>query len=113
MTKARASTKQKEKKVLSVFHRLLRSGPDFSTSYMYEEAGRAGFLSAKSAGDIVRKHYQQEITEEMRLFVHDLGDMAHDIKIDLFAKRFGVCIRESRLMIRYIRRNSIIERLNG
>jgi hypothetical protein len=111
MTKSRANTKLKEQKVLKVFHRLLRSGQDFSTSYMYEEAGKSCFLAAKSAGDIVRKHYQEKITDEMQMFVNDLDDMPHDVKVNLFAERFSLCVRESRLIIRYIRRNSIVDNL--
>ncbi|WP_372647790.1 hypothetical protein [Draconibacterium sp.] len=107
----RASTKQKEKKVLSEFHRLLRSGKDYSANYMYEEAGKSCFLAAKSAGDIVRKHYQEKITDEMQAFVNNLGDMPHDVKVNLFAERFSLCVRESRLIIRYIRRNSIVDNL--
>lgn len=111
MTKSRANTKLKEKKVLSEFQRLLRSGKDFSTRYMYEEAGNQVYIGSKHAGDIVRKHYQEKITDEMQSFVHDLGDMAHDVKVNLFAERFSMCTRESRLIIRYIRRNSIVDNL--
>lgn len=107
----RSTTEIKERKVLREFHRLLRSGKDFSTSYMYKEAGGVGFLSAKTAGNIVRKHYQKAINSEMSEFIAALGDTQHDVVIDLFSKRFNVCMRESRLMIRYIKRNQIIERL--
>ena len=108
----RNTTRIKEQKVLKEFFRLLRSGKDYSTRYMYEEAGKIGFIAGKSAGNMVRKYYKGEINNEMELYVEALGDTPHDVKVDLFAKRFNVCIRESRLMIRYIKRNNIIKNLH-
>lgn len=108
---SREGTKIKEQKVLREFHRLLRSGKDFSTSYMYEEAGKVGFVAPKTAGNFVRKHYQKIITEEMAVFIDDIDDTSHDEVISLFSEKFTMCEREARLVIRYIRRNTIIESL--
>lgn len=111
----RASTIEKEKLVLCRFHQLLRSDKDYTTDYMYEEAGKKAFLSIKKAGDIVRKHYRSIISEEMINFVHEKNKSNEMVNhyyahkkstrtelVNLFSEKFNVCIRESRLIIRFI-----------
>jgi len=98
----RLTTLRKERKVISEFHRLLRSGKDYTTSYMYAEAGKTCFLSRKHAGNIVRKYYNSLISKKMITFMNRLNGMIHEEKVSLFSKKFSVCIREARLIIRYI-----------
>lgn len=100
----RKTTAEKEKDVLRAFQKLLRSGKDFSTSFMYEEAGAKCYLTAGSAGNIIRKHYQSIVSDEMKSFVSSLNGAKHEKKVQLFVKEFGFCKRESRLLIRYIKR---------
>lgn len=97
----RQTTLQKERKVIRKFHRQLRSGIDFSTDAMYEDAGRVCYLSRKQAGNIVRNYYNQIISEEMQNFVNSLN-VHHEEKISIFSQQFGFCTRESRLIINYI-----------
>ena len=101
----RETTTAKEKDVLKTFHKLLRSGKDFSTESMYEEAGKSCYLTAGSAGNIIRKHYRFIITDEMKSFVSRVNGTKHEGKIKLFMKEFEFCKRESRLIIRYIKRS--------
>jgi len=102
----REKTVHKEKEVLKGFRKLLRSGKDYTTSYMYEEAGIPCFISGKTAGNIVRKHYRKTITDEMVEFILNVVDgLSHDEKIVQFSKEFRLCKRESRLIIRYIKCN--------
>ena len=100
----RETTTAKEKDVLKTFHKLLRSGKDFSVTFMYEEAGAKCYLTAGSAGNIIRKHYRSIITDEMKDFVSQMNGTKHEEKIRLFVKEFEFCKRESRLLIRYIKR---------
>ena len=97
----RQTTLQKEIKVIRKFHRQLRSGIDYSTDAMYEDAGRYCYLSRKQAGNIVRNYYNQIISEEMQNFVNNLN-VHHEEKISIFSRQFGFCTRESRLIINYI-----------
>lgn len=101
----RETTTAKEKDVLKAFHKLLRSGKDFSTESMYEEAGSKCYLTAGSAGNIIRKHYKSIITNEMKSFLSSMNGTKHEEKIRLFVKEFDFCKRESRLIIRYIKRS--------
>lgn len=101
----RETTIAKEKDVLKAFHKLLRSGKDFSTSFMYEESGSKCYLTAGSAGNIIRKHYQSIITDEMKIFLSGMNGSRHEEKIRLFIEEFEFCKRESRLIIRYIKRS--------
>jgi aspartate 1-decarboxylase len=101
----RETTTEKEKDVLKVFQRLLRCGKDFSTSYIYGEAGAKCYLTAGSAGNIIRKHYRAIITSEMKTFVFNLNGTKHEEKVSMFVKEFNLCKRESRLIIRYIKRS--------
>lgn len=100
----RDTTKQKEKKVIQTFHKLLRSGKDYTTKWMYGEAGRPCFLTADSAGNLIRKYYKNTITEEMIEYLPKLNHLSHESAICQFAIHFDLCNRESRLIIRYIRR---------
>lgn len=99
----RETTIVKEKEVLKRFRQLLRSGKDYSTNYMYSEAGKKCFLSAKTAGDIIRKEYKKGITEEMERYVAELSGETHNKKVAAFGILFGLCNRESRYMINFIK----------
>lgn len=100
----RDTTKEKHEIVLSVFHELLRSGVDYTTGYMYKEAGRHGFLSTRGAANMVHEYYNGVINDEMVKCVSGLDDETHPERIKVFKDRFGLCEREARLIIRYIRR---------
>jgi hypothetical protein len=100
----RQTTKDKERSVLKVFHRLLRSGKDYEVNFMYKEAGKSVYLTGPSAGNVIRRHYKKIITQEMCKFVSECNGISHNEKVDSFVKEFGVCKREARLIIRYIKR---------
>lgn len=99
----RQSTTEKEKIVLKEFQRLLRSGKDLSASSMYEDAGKKVFLEGPTAGNIIRKHYRDMITYEMKMFVVDRFDMKFNPLSNEFKAKFRLCDRESRLILGYIR----------
>ena len=99
----RDSTAQKEKIVIKEFQRLLRSGKDLTTSSMYEDAGRKCFLEWRTAGNMVRRHYRSQITDEMRIFVSENGTIEFETLLKQFCDKFKVCKREGRLIIGYIR----------
>lgn len=101
----RQSTIEKEKIVLKEFQRLLRSGKDFSTNSMYEDAGKKVFLEGETAGNIIRKHYREQIksNSEMVSFVAENKDLKIQFLMKVFSAKFKVCERESRLIIGYIR----------
>lgn len=101
----RETTIEKEKDVLKAFHKLLRCGKDYSTQSMYEEAGSKCYLAHGSAGNIIRKHYKSIITNEMKIFLSGMNGRKHEEKISLFMDKFEFCKRESRLIIRYIKRS--------
>jgi hypothetical protein len=100
----RKTTLKKERKVIREFHKQLRSGKDLDTNSMYQDAGKTCFLSCKQAGNIVRKHYNSIINEEMSNFINQLNvnNVHHEEKVILFAEKFSYCTRESRLIINYI-----------
>lgn len=97
----RKTTSKKERKVIREFHKQLRSGKDLDTNSMYQDAGKTVFLSCKQAGNIVRRHYNSIINEEMSNFVNGLN-VQHEEKVTQFAEKFSFCVRESRLIINYI-----------
>lgn len=99
-----SSYEKKRKVVISTFLCLLRSGKDYTTEHMYEEAAKKVFLSPKTAGDIIRSHYNDVITLPMHIFVADNSSIPHPQLIKSFGAEFGFCRRESRLVIRYIKR---------
>jgi hypothetical protein len=101
----RETTTAKEKDVLRAFQKLLRSGWDYTTQSMYEDAGKKCYLAPGSAGNIVRKHYKTIITKEMKSFLFSMNGTKHEEKIRLFMVEFDFCKRESRLIIRYIKRS--------
>ncbi len=102
----RKGTLKRRKIIIDAFHRLLRSGKDYSTKSMYVEVAKKAFVSPKTAGNIVRNYYQDKISDEMSLFVAGLVGVKHETKLELFTEKFNVCTRESRLIIRYIIRKS-------
>lgn len=99
----RPSSAIKEKIILKEFHRLLRSGKDYSTNSMYREAGTKCFLEGPTAGNIIRKYYRKQITEEMRTLVETNSDSDFNTLLKTFCCRFGLCEREGRLILGYIR----------
>ena len=103
----RKTTLKKERKVIREFHKQLRSGKDLDTNSMYQDAGKSCFLSCKQAGNIVRKYYNSIINDEMTQFVEGLN-VNHEEKIKTFSDKFSFCPRESRLIINYILRKSVI-----
>lgn len=101
MTK-RANTLLKERKVIREFHKLLRGGQDLGVDYMYTEAGKKVFLSSRQTQDIIREYYKDKITIKMIAFVNLFDLKTHEEKVEMFAKHFKICVRESRLIINYI-----------
>ncbi|MDD4972471.1 MAG: hypothetical protein PHT07_23825 [Paludibacter sp.] len=99
----RQSSIQKEKIILKEFQRLLRSGKDLSALSMYQDAGSKCFLEPATAGNIIRKHYRDTISYEMKMFVIDRFDMKFNDLLKEFEVKFKLCKRESRLIIGYIR----------
>lgn len=99
----RPSTLQKEKVIIREFHRLLRSGKDYSTESMYEEVGKKYFIEGGTVGAIIRRHYREQITEEMRIFVQANNNPCFDTLLKLFCFEFGLCKREGRLILGYLR----------
>lgn len=98
----RDSTYIKQQIVIEEFQRLLRSGNDLTANSMYEDAGKKCFLERNTAGNMIRKYYREQITEDMRIFVLDNKNDEFSILLELFCKKFDKCKREGRLMIGYI-----------
>lgn len=96
------NTKRKHNELIRRFKTILRSGKDYSTDYMYAEAAKKLFMTKGTAGNIIRKHYHELITDEMRDFEASVDGIAHDEKVILFSREFRLCERESRLILRYI-----------
>ena len=101
MTK-RENTIRKEREVMRVFHSLLRSGKDYTTEYMYKEAGSNCFLSIRGTGEIVRRYYRNVIDTDMIMFIANRIEEKRSERIEQFAIAFDMCIRESALVMRYI-----------
>lgn len=99
----RPSTLVKEKVIIKEFHRLLRSGKDYSTNSMYEESGQKCYVSGITAGAIIRRDYRKQITDEMRETVEMNNTSDFDALLRLFCCKFSVCKREGRLILGYIR----------
>jgi hypothetical protein len=96
---------KKDKDVVKAFQKLLRCGKDYTTEYMYEEVGTKFYLTLGSTGQIVRRHYQSIITDEMKSFVSSMNGTKHKETVKLFIEKFGFCKRESILLIRYTKRS--------
>lgn len=105
MRTVRKSTIQRNRKAIAVFLRLLRSGKDFTTEYMYSEAGRSVFMEKTSVSMVIRQHYKDHIlTQDMVSFYKSIKMEPYDEKMKLIEKRYGFCPRESRLVIRHLNR---------
>ena len=98
--------KKKEKAVISKFKSLLRCGMDYSVDHMYDEAGKKGFITGSSARTIINRHYRNQVTKEMIDCVKEINckDRVTTREKRIFAEKFNVCMRESTLLIRYIKR---------
>lgn len=94
---------EKETRIINKFQSLLRSGKDFDVSSMYKEAGETVCIAGVSAKRIVRDYYRGIVNKDMIEFVSGL-DCSHSQKIERFSIEFSMCERESRLLIRYIKR---------
>jgi hypothetical protein len=100
----RDTTIEKKALVLKNFQKLLRSGKDYTTESMYEEAGKPCFVSGKRAGEMIKDHYRLIISENMVNCFSSIKDKTRPERIDIFSKQFNLCRRESRLIIWYIMR---------
>lgn len=96
-------SEKREKIIINKFQSLLRSGKDYTNDYMYNEAANMVFMHAQSARRIINRFYQGVINHEMIDFVNKAKGK-HIEKVNAFSDRFNVCERESRLIIRYIKR---------
>lgn len=100
----RQSTLQKEQIIVAEFNKLMRSGKDYSANYMYRAVGaKCFFLNEGTIGNIIRKHYNEQITEDMRIFAKEISSLAFIEKMKLFSVKFKKCSRETRLILRYLR----------
>lgn len=95
--------KERDKAIIDKFQSLLRSGMDYDVNSMYEEAGRVAFMTPEAARKIINRHYKSLLTDEMIEHMRSLT-CAHSEKVKCFAEKFSLCERESRLLIRYIKR---------
>lgn len=109
----RDTTIIKQKIVIDRFHQLLRSGKDYTTNYMYQEAGKPAFMSEEGAGAIIRSYYRGIINEKMVTCVSELENNTRNERVEIFSKKFRLCEREARLMIRYIRRRKTVDILEA
>ncbi|MEN6621972.1 MAG: hypothetical protein ABFD50_10530 [Smithella sp.] len=101
----RRSTNKKHRIVVREFLKLVRSGKDYTTESMYREvADKLNFIEAKTVGNVIREHYKNMITGDMKEFLENMEGNPHETKIQQFSVRYNVCTRESRLMIRYMGR---------
>lgn len=96
---------KKERRVINKFQSLVRSGMDYNVEYMCSEAGKSGLVGCEMARKIINKYYNGLISKDMVSFIRGLNGSKHSEKISLFSERFKVCERESRLLIRYIKRS--------
>ena len=100
------SAKQdKELAIVSRFQELLRSGKDYKVRYMYTESGKIAYITASAAKRIINNHYQRIVTDDMIDLLRSLAGR-HQHKVRTFAKKYNLCERESRLLIRYIKRHN-------
>lgn len=95
---------ERDEAIINKFLSLLRSGMDYDVKSMYAESGRIAYVGHELSKVIINNYYKKKITSDMREFVESLK-CKHIDKIRLFSNKFDVCQRESRLMIRYIRRS--------
>lgn len=93
--------KERDQVLISKFQSLLRSGKDYSVNAMYEEAGRKVFISHLRARDIINRYYKGVVSQDMIDYAESL-ECNHNGKVRLFSKKFKVCEREARLLIRYV-----------
>lgn len=70
---------------------------------MYEDAGKKVFLEGGTVGNIIRRHYRNLITDEMRIFVSENEHLKFKLLLTSFCKKYKFCKREGRLIIGYIR----------
>ena len=96
-------SQEKETRVINKFQSLLRSGKDFDVQSMYKESGETVCIAGRSAERIINSYYRGIVNQEMIVFVSGLR-CSHYQKIKLFSFEFDICERESRLLIRYIKR---------
>jgi len=99
------TTIQKQSIVLKRFHQLLRSGKDYSTTWMYRESGKPCFIAEKRVAAIINSHYHGIISKEMVTCLSGLENISRNEQIEAFSKEFKLCEREARLIIRYIKMN--------
>jgi hypothetical protein len=103
-----AEMNERHKVIIEKFQELLRSGKDYSVKYMYDEAGAIVYVKGGSVPQIINKHYHQIVSPEMIGYIRALNlcGATRKEEVILFSKKFEVCIRESILLIRYIRRRN-------
>lgn len=100
----RTRLNNRDKALINRFHEILRSGKDYDAESIYEDAGKDFFLSGKRVQEIISLHYRsQVITCDMIVYELSLNGAFEDV-IEQFALHFSLCNRESRLIIRYIKR---------
>ena len=105
MRTVRKSTIQRNRKAIAVFLRLLRSGKDFTTEYMYSEAGKSVFMERSSVSMVIRQHYKDNVlTKDMVSFYESIKPLPYVEKMKLIERRYNFCPRESRLVIRHLNR---------
>lgn len=102
---ARKSSIQRNKRAIAIFLRLLRSGKDYTTEYMYSEAGKAVYMEISSVSMIIRNFYKDEIINQTMIdYYKSIKSLDYDEKMKLISHKYHVCPRESRLVIRYLNR---------
>lgn len=99
----RDTSKEKQAIIVGKFHELLRCGASYTVQYMYEEAGKLGYVLPKTAGDIVRDYYHKVINDEMIACVDNYHEKTDKELLKQFQMEFKVCEREARFIIRFIR----------
>lgn len=95
--------KTKQAVIIRRFHELLRSGKDYTTEYMYAEAGKKCFIQSGVAGAHVRNYYRGVITDEMKEFVKSIDTKSYDYIISKISEKYNLCVRESKYILRFIR----------
>lgn len=89
--------------VISEFKRIVKDGSDYTTRYMYQLAAKKAHISSQYAAILIRRYYKSFITNEMKIYTESIMNLKHEDVINKFAKRFKLCNRESRIIVRNIK----------
>lgn len=96
---------RRDKLIVKDFKRMMKSGKEYTTDYMYRITGEKYYLNTTRTAHIINSHYNNDvITDEMVKSYTEVRQKPFKAQVKHYQESFNLCKNESRYILLYIKK---------